>query len=53
MGDGDLFLGERDEEDGFRFSFEMLLSERFLDEDLVNRLGSTIRKICLLPSSTH
>ena len=42
--EGDLFVGERDEDrDGFRLSLDMLLSERFLEEGFVKMLGRTMR----------
>ena len=42
--EGDLFVGERDEErDGFWLSLDMLLSDRFLEEGFVKMLGRTIR----------
>ncbi len=41
---GDVFVGERDEDlEVFRFSLDMMLSDRFFEEDFEKRLGRTIR----------
>lgn len=42
--EADVFVGDRDEDlEVFRFSLDMMLSDRFLEEDLEKRLGRTIR----------
>lgn len=42
--EADAFVGERDEDlEVFRFSLDMMLSDRFFEEDFEKRLERTIR----------